>query len=416
MRRIAILSLAFLPVRRAHSAYRVARILTAGVAILAVAMRADIAAAQATYRFVNIVDSSGPLGFISQQFSMNNHGVVAFYAHEDNSNGRGIFVGDGASTSVIAHSSGPYSSFLPLSRPAVNDSGIVAFIANLDAGGIGVFKSDGVSTTTIANAATYGAGTFSHSPAINESGTVAFRGQLADLGRGIFTGSGGDITFVTAALSADESRGPSTYIGDDGFIAFLDGTRRLAYADNGVVGTIIERGVEVDLGTHRWPIASFNNISMSDNNQIAFAALVGPLYGIYAVTDGVTTRIGDKLDQVRAGQGITINNSGDVAFVGSPRIGLSLGIYTGTDPFKDRVIGLGDPLFGSTVSSFGSWPLLEINDRGDIAFFYRLTDGVAGIALARLVPEPGSVLLCLAACLAWAARWHARRTPRRTSG
>ncbi len=70
-----------------------------------------------------------------------------------------------------------------------------------------------------------------------------------------------------------------------------------------------------------------------------------------------------------------------------------LGIYTGADPIADEVIGLGDSLFGSTVTSLGFYKD-GFNDNGDVAFGYSLANGVSGIAVATAaVPEPSGLAL-----------------------
>ena len=77
------------------------------------------------------------------------------------------------------------------------------------------------------------------------------------------------------------------------------------------------------------------------------------------------------------------------------------GIFTGADPLADKVIRVGDPLFGSTISELFS--LNEsLNDSGQIAFFYSLSDGRFGIARADplVIPEPGTLPLFIAHC--WA--------------
>jgi hypothetical protein len=82
-----------------------------------------------------------------------------------------------------------------------------------------------------------------------------------------------------------------------------------------------------------------------------------------------------------------INGAGTVAF----RAGLDAGgegIFTGPDPATDKVIAVGDVLFGSTVTALRF--SRGLNDDGDIAFRYTLADDRTGIAVA-VVPEPAGV-------------------------
>ena len=91
------------------------------------------------------------------------------------------------------------------------------------------------------------------------------------------------------------------------------------------------------------------------------------------------------------------------------------GIFTGPDLSADRVIGTGDPLFGSTVAltrptnslrPINTW--LDMNDSGQIAFRYQLADGRRGIAVATPLPEPGSALLLAAGAVVLMKRTRRR--------
>ena len=66
------------------------------------------------------------------------------------------------------------------------------------------------------------------------------------------------------------------------------------------------------------------------------------------------------------------------------------GIGDGT--LTNKVIGAGDPLFGSIVMGAGVSPH-SFNDAGQVAFFYQLANGTTGIAVATPVPEPSAFLL-----------------------
>ena len=63
---------------------------------------------------------------------------------------------------------------------------------------------------------------------------------------------------------------------------------------------------------------------------------------------------------------------------------------------RDRVIVLGDALFGSTVTGLGGLQA-ALNDAGDVAFLYSLADGRTGIARAGAVAGTSSMaspLIC----------------------
>src|SRR5208282_5151106 len=67
------------------------------------------------------------------------------------------------------------------------------------------------------------------------------------------------------------------------------------------------------------------------------------------------------------------------------------GIFTDIGGTLTPVLETGDALFGSTITSLdigGS----GLDENGDIAFSYSLSNGVSGVAIAA-VPEPASALL-----------------------
>ena len=94
-----------------------------------------------------------------------------------------------------------------------------------------------------------------------------------------------------------------------------------------------------------------------------------------------------------------MNNLGKPVFLAGLDNG-AFGIFTGPDPVADKVIQLGETLFGSTATSFTLVPVGEnygntdINDAGQVAFHYQLANGRQGIAVATPTPEPG-IFTCL---------------------
>ena len=86
-----------------------------------------------------------------------------------------------------------------------------------------------------------------------------------------------------------------------------------------------------------------------------------------------------------------INDTGTVAFLARLDAG-GFGIYTGDGSDTREVIGSGDVLFGSTVTTLQVSPT-SLNDNGQVAFYYELANGTTGIAVANPVPEPSASLL-----------------------
>jgi hypothetical protein len=220
--------------------------------------------------------------------------------------------------------------------PSINSSGTVAF-ATTGA----VFIGSGGPLTTIANSSGAFSG-FITSPSINDSGTVAFRAFLDAGGSGVFTGNGGPVTTVA------NTSGP---------FSFFD-----------------------------------TAVSINASGTVAFRAdLDGGGKGIFLGSGGAVTTIADDSGPFSDFTTPAINASGAIAFRGATDSG-PIGIFTGDNPSTDKVIAVGDALFGSTVTTVNF--ANGLNDDGDIAFFYRLADGRFGIAVA-VVPEPAAVALLM---------------------
>lgn len=138
---------------------------------------------------------SGPYFSLGLFPSVNNEGqgAVAFFARLLTPvGGSGIFVSDGTTTTKIADSSGPFLFFRD--APSINDKGVVAFWASLDAGGHGIFTGPDPGTNKViaAGDALDGStvrdltfGTFGRE-GLNNAGQVAFRARLADGRQGIY--------------------------------------------------------------------------------------------------------------------------------------------------------------------------------------------------------------------------------------
>ena len=127
-------------------------------------------------------------------FSLNNKGTVAFYTVTYDATGAGvgnaILTSNGTTRTTIADVSGSFSS---LSTPSINDLGTVVFLASLNQGGQGIFTGpdsvrdkvittgDSLSGSTVTSLS-FGRG----SKGLNNSGQVAFLAQLANGTSGIF--------------------------------------------------------------------------------------------------------------------------------------------------------------------------------------------------------------------------------------
>jgi hypothetical protein len=270
--------------------------------------------------------------------------VVAF----EGGLGKGVFAGSGGPITAIADTSGPFRSDGFGNFPLINAAGTVTFIATLKTGTMGVFAGSGGPVTTIVDTTGPFNGFIQAPSSINDSGTVAFVGTMRSGESGVFTGKGGPITTIADTSGA--------------FSAFWGGT------------------------------GSINNTGM-----VAFAAFLKTgEEGIFAGDGAKITTIVDTTGPfLRFGPHPSINNLGMIAFDGVLRAG-SEGIFTGPNPVGDKVIAIGDSLFGSDVETilFGAEGL---NDAGQVAFLAGLRDGRLVVARADpfVVPEPMSLSLCL---------------------
>lgn len=370
------------------------------VCLLCTAAAAITPKAEAEYTFTLIADTAGAFSDFAPvpSPSLNAAGTVAFIAKLDTGRS-GIFKGDGAATTTIAlnpQSIGTYS------YPSINQAGTVAFFeAQGNVGGIErILSGNGGPLTTIADIA----GPFSsfvggYSTSINSAGTVAFW-ALPDTGpAGIFAGSGGPVTplFIN---SVSLSTGFRFAFNDAGTLAFRKSNATGIVTVSGGAATTIVDGS----GTFNY----FGSApSLNDNDRVAFVAgkdgIDGGVFGIYTGNGGTLTTIADlsgpfsylgDFDLYQP----SINDSGMVAFSGALDAGGG-GVFIGDGTVTRKVVGVGDALFGSIVTGAGV-SLNSLNDSGQVAFYYELANGTAGIAVATPVPEPGSLSLLFGGLLA----------------
>ena len=296
--------------------------------------------------------SGGPLSLVvadnpaasvkvqEESVSINDLGVVSFMRQSLPNNIRGIYRSDGA-TIYEAAISGPR----PSERPtAINNAGQVAFhVPNYRTGVNAVLRGDGVSLVEIAADDTNGFDSISpFATSINSAGTVSFVANVSPLiiyeFGGVYAGSGGPLTTIDLNPEGDNIFAP-TDINNSGNVAFIE-----FIAPNG----------RIKIG-NGGPLTQYNfppNIS-------AFR--------------------------------LSMNDSGNVAWTGNNTI------YVGQNPLTGKVIGVGDPLDGSTVALVG---LPRLNNIGQVAFPARLSNGRMGLYIATPIPEPATSALIATAAVA----------------
>jgi hypothetical protein len=360
--------------------------------------------AATSYEFTLIADTvTGPFKSLSRTPSINNNGTVAFQAGWAGTYPGGriaIYTGSGGTlTTIVDSADGVFYYFNLGGNPMINDSGTVAFFGTLnETGERGIFTGDGTSTTTIALVGdTYS--NFSLIPAINDNGVVAFQASLTAGGQGIFTVDGA--TTTTIATTTTNSLG-APEINNAGEVAYWQRsgtspgpfTFGIFKGDGSSTTTIAQTGS----GSSFFNVGSYPGIN--DDGTVAFVGTILGAQGIFTGSGGLTTKIVDSTGPFSAsffsGNYHSINKSGKVAF----QIGLDAGgdgIFVGPD--VQRVIGQGDALFGSTVGH-PTLPFLTtgnigffrdgLNDSGQLTFWARLTDGRE--VIARATPRvPGDL-------------------------
>ncbi len=360
---------------------------------IAFALAAAPSASAVTWTFTRIVDDAGALANLPNQAAINESGVVAFRADFD-AGGRGIFTGDGTgAVTPVADTSGGYDDF---STPTINASGDVAFVGILDSGGSGVYRIDGGGTQTIAESGvvyTDFSGSLTATPSINASGDVAFTANLVAGGRGIYVGDGAaPVPIVVEPGPFPNLSAPS--LNDLGQVAFW-GSNDLQRGSGGPLTDMAAIGDPAGGSTISTLVNPFG--TLNDLGQIAFQAGLasGPGdVGIF-VSDGTTIT-----SVLTSGAGgifgpAAINDAGWVAF--ETIFDLSVKAFTGAG--VDTVLAPGVALDGSSVVSARFFSPEGLNDAGQLVVWAELADGRRGLYRADPVPEPAAVLLVVSALL-----------------
>jgi hypothetical protein len=360
------------------------------------------AAAGAEFNFTPIDTIAGPGGGFDLA-GINDAGTVAYARNTPGQTPtggtNGIYVAQGGTIRPVFERAALGSTPLQL---AVNEQSRVLFhwregtVETLYVGG--ATPSPAVTPVADTSGPFAAFGTFLHPPILDNSGRPVFNARLDDNSVGIFTG-GNPVAdkFVNTGSSLQ-------FVRDDGTIIF----RTIRSNGSGFYkGTDPVADLVLDLGT------TFGNASNYEENagggrifSATFNDGTGQRVGIFTGTDPVADRFADTSSAYQSFRVAELNDRGTITFLADLNGG-GRGIFVGPDPVADKVIGIGDPLFGSTVTALGL-NQGSLNDRDQVAFTYGLANGQSGVAVVT-VPEPvGGVLLAVGAVVGWGRR-RARR-------
>jgi hypothetical protein len=345
-----------------------------------------------------------------EPWSINNRGQVAFGADLPNSGGEGLYVADHGQITQIAKTGqaapgGGTFSVAFLGQPALDDQGNVAFTFTLEPFSLpvgvnaGVYRfshNKGTLTTVIVPGVTPapGGGIFAGATfraSLNNAGDLAFTGIVpANIGPGALDGLGQGIFRVNrfgAILSVvrpgDAAPGGGTFdfaqnpwINDGGDIAFgghVDGEECID--EGSTLPTFIFCAESVYL----------QSAPKGTIQSIAHQGDPAPGGGLF-----------------RAAFGPTVNNRGQVAFIGdltpAPDAAVALGVFLYTGGAIDPIARPGDAMPGGGHMLTASNSVLDfhLNDTGEVAFGAFLdtdlnSDGIPDTGI--YVGTPGSLRL-----------------------
>lgn len=301
--------------------------------------------------------------------SINDHGVVAFQAAL-RQGGTGVFTGQGGPIVTVADTTGGlFASFY--SHPDIDNNNSLSVYAEWLSGVQGVLvvregRMSAMADTTSSFACIGPLGP-TMSATANDQGAVAFRADMKSGGHGVFTATDGSIITVADSRLFREFHGLPV-INSQGTVVFRadrEEGQGIYASSGGALHTIADTS---HLFEH---LGSFPFVN--DAGTVVFSAtLKTGRAGIWAVTGSKMTPVAQADDSFESFRGALINNAGTVIFYATPRGG-QLGIYARSDASAERLLAIGDPLFGSTVADFALNPV-SVNHVDQVAIRVRLAN------------------------------------------
>lgn len=350
-----------------------------------------------TFTFTKIAEVDNKNFFDVGGGPINDNGTVAFAAITPS--GAGIFTGNGGAISPVVGPDPRYA----FNGIAINNSGTVGFANVASEPQEGLFISNGETVRTVVTPSD-GLFTTNLSPnAFNNNNTLVFTLFNGFDSPVIATGSGGSLTTVVDTSGQFRFFDQPPAINDNNVVAFTaslkDGGQGVFTIQNGLITTIAD---ETSLFS-----GGFSEISINNRNAVAFNASLDSGEGGVFIGNGETiTTVANPSSSFSRFSRSTINDNNQVAFNAILRNGAANvfadGIFTGSDPIADKVIGIGDSVLDGTVTNlFFSGGL---NNLGQISFLATITDSnnnsrnvvLRADPVSKSVPESTSILGLLA--------------------
>jgi hypothetical protein len=415
----------------------------------------------------------GTFGGINASPSLNDLGAVAFEANFTPAGGgpaqRGVFLRSTGASSAIALATS--ADAIPgagggtlgdIGNLALNNLGTAAFYAQvvngtsgggiLSAGGpVGGLTPVALEGTPAPGGEVYRGIGNGQSPDINGGGTVTFGAAtaFAPTRSGVYARTGsapavrvagtGDVVPGVGTLVDIFSGPPINTAGGVAFQASLEGQTGynpvLRYTAGAGVSLVAAAGAPVAGGgtfTGGSGLLGINTAgSVVMNGSVDYGAGALDAVVVADAGGGGLRKVAARGDSA-AGVGFfsgyfqgapSINDPGDVAFLAYVERGVttSSGVYSsaGGDGVLRRVVGLAEEFAGSTISDL-RLSRTSLNDSGQIAFRFALSDGRSGIGLATptfvsaSAPEPSA--LTLASVGATSVALYGRQRRKRARG
>ena len=376
-------------------------ILTAAIILLSSATTP----VNAGFIYTDIADISGTSSSLNTA-GVNDSGTVVF--RTITGSGRTIYTGNGGALTTVAQTG---ATTLSLGFPAIANNGTVQYSTIDNSGDRRLVQSSGGVETTVfginsdPNFASVIPGNW-----ISDNGAhTAFKAGLTGGGTGVFSGDGtpgGPFTAIATPANGFSTQGNQVSVNNSGVVAFQAGSQvggSIHKGDgSGPLTTIVDSSTTVSSGETMAYVDSQPTIN--NNGDVGFVGLFdGFADGGYFIGDGgaLTTvlKFSELSKTVASVKSPDLNDLGVMAFLMGFTDG-SEGIYLGPDLVGDKVIETGDELFGSIVTDVDFFR--GLNNNNQIAFGVELADGSQHIVRADAVfeaaiPAPSAAFLLFTA-------------------